>query len=103
MLQSSAEALECIRKNPNEFDLLLADQIMPELTGLELASAISDIAPDLRVIIYSGFEGSNAELFMRQSAEIGISAFLAKPFRNADLGNTIRNVLDSQQDSVAWL
>lgn len=103
MFQSSADALECIQKNPTDFDLLLADQIMPELTGLELASAISDIAPALRVIIYSGFEGSNAELFMRQSAEIGISAFLAKPFRNADLGNIIRNVLDSQQDSVAWL
>ncbi|SHJ27197.1 ABC transporter substrate binding protein [Halodesulfovibrio aestuarii] len=103
MLQSSAEALKQIKENPTEYDLLLADQIMPELTGLELATAISAIAPALRVIIYSGFEGSNVELFMRQSAEIGIAAFLAKPFRNSDLGNLVRKVLDSQQDNVAWL
>lgn len=102
-LDSSAEALKRIQENPTEYNLLLADQIMPELTGLELASAISSVAPNLRVIIYSGFEGSNAELFMRQSAEIGIAAFLAKPFRNSDLGNIVRNVLDSQQDSAAWL
>ncbi|SIO10603.1 ABC transporter substrate binding protein [Halodesulfovibrio marinisediminis] len=100
--QSSAEALKRIQSNPTEFDLLLADQIMPELTGLELASAISTVAPDLRVIIYSGFEGSNVELFMQESDKIGISAFLAKPFRNSDLGNLIRNVLDSQQDGAPW-
>lgn len=95
-LQSSGEALKLIQASPDNFDLILADQIMPELTGLELARTVSTIAPNLQVIIYSGFEGSDAELFMRESDEIGIAAFLAKPFRNSDLGNLIRNVLDSQ-------
>lgn len=102
-LESSADALKHVQDNPEIFDLLVADQIMPELTGLELANAISGVAPALPVIIYSGFEGSDAELFMRQSAELGIAAFLAKPFRNAELGTIVRNVLDCKEDSVAWL
>ena len=102
-LNSSKEALQYIQEAPAAFELLIADQIMPELTGLELAAAAAEHAPFLPVIIYSGFEGADTDLFLREFEQIGIAAFLAKPFRNTELGATIRNVLDSQKDHEAWL
>ena len=43
--KSSAKALEQFRKNPDSFNLVVTDQTMPELTGLELASEIQKIRP----------------------------------------------------------
>lgn len=95
---SSADAFDRIQQNPMQYDLLLADQIMPELTGLELAKAAIKVKSDIPVVIYSGFEGEDVTLFTQQAAEVGIAAFVPKPFRNSELGSVIRNALDTRQE-----
>ena len=52
---SSAEALALLRDDPSRFDVVITDQTMPELTGLELAKEILAIRPDLPVILCTGF------------------------------------------------
>jgi DNA-binding NtrC family response regulator len=46
----SPAALAAFRADPDRFDLVLTDELMPELTGTELALALHEIRPDLPII-----------------------------------------------------
>jgi CheY-like chemotaxis protein len=51
------EALEKFRARvdtPERFDLVITDQAMPHLTGLQLAAAVKALAPGTRVILLTG-------------------------------------------------
>jgi len=57
-------------------DVVLTDQTMPGLTGLELAAHCHATRPDLPVLLYSGFgEGIDAAELSRS----GVRALLRKP------------------------
>jgi two-component system cell cycle sensor histidine kinase/response regulator CckA len=68
---SSLAALEAFRTDPERFDLVVTDNTMPYLTGLELAASIRAIRPDLPILMVTG-------VAVRDSSDI--SSFLAKPF-----------------------
>jgi CheY-like chemotaxis protein len=90
---NSIEALEEFNTEPNRFDLVITDQTMPNLTGLQLAKEIRKKRADIPIILFSGFsEAINEENFKSQ----GIDAFLMKPILEKDLATTIRNVLDKR-------
>jgi CheY-like chemotaxis protein len=73
----SREALELFRSAPARFDLVITDQTMPHLTGIELVRELLKIRPDLPVILCSGFSGELAETRLE---ELGVRRFLMKPF-----------------------
>lgn len=89
-LTDPLEALRLFRRDPDAFDLVILDQTMPRMTGGELAAAILRIRPALSIILCTGFsEGLNEE----QAADLGIKAFLWKPFSLREIALTIRQVL----------
>jgi CheY-like chemotaxis protein len=89
-LTSSLKALEIFRSDPQAFDLLLTDQTMPHLTGLQLAQQVLRLRPDLPVILCSGFsETVNAE----SALAAGVKAFAMKPLSLRDIAATIRQAL----------
>jgi PAS domain S-box-containing protein len=55
---SSLAALQMVEADPESFDLVITDQTMPRLTGIELAKKLKDIAPELPVILCSGLKYS---------------------------------------------
>jgi CheY-like chemotaxis protein len=60
--RSAIEARNLILRDPSAFDLVLLDQTMPKLTGLELAAEISVSCPEVPVILYTGYsESLNSE------------------------------------------
>ena len=67
------------------FDVLVTDQMMPEMTGLELAEAVSSLRPSLPIVLMSG-----ADVSLQASATV---ATLAKPFRVPELAACLRRVL----------
>ncbi len=77
VLTSSETALERFRRDPEEFALVIADQTMPGLTGIELVTAMRDFRPDLPMILTSGF---NEDLDQVIAAELGVR-YLEKPFQ----------------------
>jgi PAS domain S-box-containing protein len=53
--RSSMDALAKLRADPKAFDVLVTDQTMPELTGLDLASRVYKLRRDLPVVLISGY------------------------------------------------
>lgn len=86
----SREALERFRHAPEQFDLVITDQTMPEITGEDLAMALRRIRPDIPIILCTGFSYViNAE----KAQTLGIDAFCLKPIVAQDLVQTIQKVL----------
>jgi len=75
------------------FDLLLADVVMPGMSGGELAERLQERQPDLKVIYMTGY-ATQAKLD-RLGAE-GDRALLPKPFREQRLLALVRTVLDTE-------
>ena len=86
------EALTLIRKQTDCFDLIITDQTMPEMTGLELLSQILRIRPDLPVIICTGF---SEQLNKKTALERGARLLLRKPVNYVTLAESVRKVLDT--------
>ncbi len=88
---SSREALKIFKKNPEIYDLIITDQTMPDLLGLELAAEIRKIKPDIPVILCTGFSYTLSE---EEALKKGVNRFCHKPLGMEDLEKVIREVLD---------
>jgi CheY-like chemotaxis protein len=78
----SSAALAAFRADPDRFDLVLTDELMPEMTGTELAIALHEIRPELPIILMTGHGG---RIESRGSRAVGIREVLKKPLLSADL------------------
>ncbi len=90
---SSIEALELFKKQPEMFDMVITDTTMPQMTGDVLAQELLKIRPDIPIILCSGF---SARITDKKTSEMGIRAFVMKPFVMRDFAKTIRAVLDDK-------
>lgn len=87
----AALALAAFCEAPDSFDLVLTDQTMPEMTGLELATALQVIRPDLPILLSTGFsEAVSAQTVKAQ----GLRGLVAKPISAQNLAELLRRVLD---------
>ena len=68
---SSIEAIEAFRCNPNAFELVVTDTIMPNMTGKGLAKELISIRSDIPIILCSGF---SEQIDENRAKEMEISA-----------------------------
>ena len=94
---SSIEALELFRIKPNDFDLVITDQTMPNMTGDTLARELMHIRPDIPVILCTGYSQA---IDPERAQKRGIKAFVMKPILVNEIAAAIRKVLDSVQPEV---
>lgn len=94
---SSMKALEEIRNNHENIDLILSDVTMPELTGDRLTLELRKYCPDIPVILHSGY---SARLTKDRLKEIGVKAVLMKPMTIERLAQTVRNTLDESTNRL---
>ncbi len=93
LFADSEEALAAFRADPQGCDLVVTDQTMPHLSGMDLAKAFLAIRPDLPIILSTGYSSQASE---EDAARIGIRRFIMKPVNIADLAAAIREILDQQ-------
>ncbi len=86
---SSREALKNIQDNPEQFDLLITDQTMPGLTGVELAKAVMKLNPGLPIILFTGHSNVVSK---EESLAMGIRKFIKKPVVNDELMIAVQSV-----------
>lgn len=88
---SSLEALEAFRARSDQFDLVITDLTMPNMTGVQLARELLHIRPDIPIICCTGF----SEVITPEGAEkMGISGLVFKPVVMRELAASVRKVLD---------
>src|SRR5258708_932161 len=99
--RSGAEALLNWTTFAEKVKLVLTDMVMPDgVSGSVLAQRLLGRHPNLKVIYASGY---SAEAVAKgESLREGLN-FLAKPFTQDRLLNTVRNALDSAQQTLALL
>ena len=86
------DAFEIFLQTPNQYDLLITDQTMPDLVGFELAKKVLKIRKDLPVILVTGFSESVSK---EKALAAGVREFLIKPVSKEVMAGAIRRVLDS--------
>jgi len=91
LASNGTEAVQFFSKNPGQFDLIILDVVMPNMSGPAAFSEMTAVRPDLRVIFSTGYTAEAASLnpLMDQGACI-----LQKPYSLKSLGQIVRANLD---------
>jgi CheY-like chemotaxis protein len=84
---SSTAALAAFRADPRRFDLVLTDEVMPGMTGSELAQAVHRLRPELPIVLMTGHAKPQVD-----RARAGIREVIRKPL----LSTTIAHCLARQ-------
>ncbi len=88
----ASEALRLFKARPDDFDLLITDQTMPGMTGLQLSSKILELQPDFPIILCTGLSSS---IDKDKATELGIRDFVMKPYLKKEMIESIRKVLNN--------
>lgn len=87
----SKAALASFKLDPSQFDVIITDQTMPEMTGIDLAREVMAIRPEVPVVLCTGYSHQvNSDAALRA----GIKAFVMKPLTKRELAKVLREVLD---------
>ncbi|MFZ5585842.1 MAG: PAS domain-containing hybrid sensor histidine kinase/response regulator [Thermodesulfobacteriota bacterium] len=92
-LASALDALAIIRDDPAAFDLVISDQTMPGMTGLELARRLRQLRPDLPVILTTGHSEQVTSQSLNDSCVAGL---VMKPASLARLAAEMRRILEAR-------
>jgi len=82
VMTSGQDAIDLMTMTPDEFDVIITDQNMPNMTGLELAEKSLAIRPDIPILLVTGDNDTFDEELVKLS---GISAVLGKPLDESAL------------------
>ncbi len=83
------QALQAFLEDPEGYDIVVTDQTMPEMTGLDLVRCLFAIRPDIPTILCTGY----SEAVSKADAErLGIRAFVMKPLSRLELAKAVRQV-----------
>jgi two-component system, cell cycle sensor histidine kinase and response regulator CckA len=87
-----AEALGVFRRCREEIRLVLLDMTMPLMDGQETFRELRSLAPDVRVLLASGYNEQDATSHF-VGVDKGLAGFIQKPFALVDLEAKIREIL----------
>ena len=89
LFTSSLEAFAVFTANPQAFDLVVTDQNMPGLNGIELASKILTIRPEIPILVCTGYSTGFSRWNFR---DYGFCDLLVKPYQPAELLSAVRTI-----------
>lgn len=84
------EALACFRRHGKEIHLALVDLTMPRLCGEPMLRELRQLAPELPLVLMSGFPESDV---LPRFAELRLAGYLQKPFRLPALLELLHKVM----------
>jgi CheY-like chemotaxis protein len=91
---NAAEALELLREQHAQFDVVFSDVVMPGMSGIELGETIRRLYPDLPVVLTSGYSH-----VLAQEGRHGFD-LLQKPYAAKDLSRVLRQGLRRAQSKA---
>ncbi len=91
------EALKGFSEKSSEFDLVITDHVMPNLTGEDIVQKMLRIRSDIPIILCTGNVGA---ISSEKAMAMGLWGLIAKPFTVRECAELVRRVLD-QKEAVA--
>jgi CheY-like chemotaxis protein/glycine cleavage system H lipoate-binding protein len=89
---SGEEALK--KEQENRYDVIIADLMMPGMSGMELLKAVKAKRPDLTVIMITGYPSVKTAV---QAVKLGAFDYIPKPFTPDELRSLVRRALKRKQ------
>lgn len=86
---NALKAIELLGEN--DFDLLFTDVIMPGMTGYQLVKEAQKIAPDMKILLTSGYQVGYEQTDIDSKL---LDAVVSKPYGDLKLCRAVRNILD---------
>jgi len=86
VVHDGGDALELLKKSPDEYQLLITDHLMEKVSGLELVQKLGKTNFHGRIFVLSAYLTGELVASYRQ---MGVSHFVDKPFDVADLRNAV--------------
>lgn len=90
IMNDSVVALNYFNENSDEFDLVITDQVMPGLTGVELAESILKVQPKMPILLITGYSET---ISADNAASFGIKGFFLKPINEKYLLTAMKQLL----------
>ncbi len=88
--ENGIEALDLFKQQPNTIDCVILDLSMPKMGGYDTFLELKKTRPDVKVILSSGYEKSEAtERFHGQ----GLAGFIQKPYTVNELRSELERVI----------
>lgn len=88
VVEDGREALSIFQSSDRHFDLLISDQLMPEMNGDELCKQVLEIRPEFPIVMITGY---CEEFSKEQALDLGIRDYLYKPVRSSALIDVIQS------------
>jgi len=88
---TTSAALAEFAATPGAFDLVVSDQTMPHMTGLELAARLRAMRPDVPIVLMTGF---SQQLDRARARADGIASVVMKPYTLAKLAQAASEALN---------
>ncbi|MES0874765.1 response regulator [Sinimarinibacterium thermocellulolyticum] len=95
--EGGAQALELLKTQP--VDVIVSDQRMPGMTGIELLRAARELNPNAMRILLTGYSDLNAIIGSINEGEI--FRFVSKPWANEELTTTVARAVAAARSSAA--
>jgi two-component system cell cycle sensor histidine kinase/response regulator CckA len=89
-MYDSRQALEHYLEDNTGYDLIITDQTMPGITGVEMASEILKQHPDQAIMLCTGYSD---QIDARRAEEMGIKSFMEKPMETRKILDEITRLL----------
>lgn len=80
------EAWDIFQKYSESIDYIVADNVMPKLSGLDLSEKVKNFNPNVPIVICTG---SKNEFNEKRAREIGVEEYLIKPIIFKDLAKIL--------------
>lgn len=87
---NGVDACKSFSDDMDLFDLIILDQTMPRMTGMDVAKQLLSLRPDTPVILYTGY---SAEVTESRARDLGIRALVKKPVDSGRLHRLIKELL----------
>lgn len=83
-------AFHYFESSPDDVDLLITDQTMPGMSGMEMSEKFLALRSDFPIVLCTGYSETASEDSVKS---LGISAFMFKPYKSSELLDAVENLI----------
>ena len=94
VLNEPVAALNYFKEHPDDFDLIITDQVMPGLTGVEISQKILELRPSIPILLITGY---SEKITAENAKSFGLSGFFSKPINEDLFLNQISQLVSESQ------